>query len=164
MKAKNELFDNNMPQNTLYAFTLVELLVVIVIIGTLASIALPNFISLSRKAKATDAKAQASAIIKTASATYQEYGMSGLVNMDLDNSCAPLGGPEIGSSNQKKRLFDYDFQLKPNQATLKVVAIGNATDSSSENKKITVLANLTNGTIEKVPQETHKDFGGKEKI
>lgn len=145
-------------------FTLVEVLVVVVIAGTLTAIALPNFISQSSKAKATEAKAQASAIIKTASATYQEYGMSGLVKMDLDNSCAALGGPESGSSDQKKRLFDYNCQLKPNTATLKIVAIGNATDSSIENKKITILANLADGTIEKVPQETHKDFGGKEDI
>ena len=145
-------------------FTLVEVLVVVVIVGTLTAIALPNFISQSSKAKATEAQSQASAIIKSASATYQEYGISGLVNMDLNNSCAALGGPESDPLSQKKRFFDYNCQLDSNQATLKVVAIGNTNDSSIKNKKITILANLADGTIEKVSQETHRDFGGTEDI
>ena len=47
-------------------FTLVELMIVIVIVGILSSVALPNFLSQSNKAKGTEAKSQISAIIKIA--------------------------------------------------------------------------------------------------
>ena len=42
------------------AFTLVELLVVVAIVGILSAVALPNFLSQTDKAKATEAKTQIS--------------------------------------------------------------------------------------------------------
>ena len=44
-------------------FTLVELMVVIVIVGILSGVALPNFLSQSVKAKATECNAKAGAIL-----------------------------------------------------------------------------------------------------
>lgn len=55
-------------------FTLVELMIVIVIVGILSAIALPNFLSQTEKAKATEAKSKMSAIIKQAHAEWQEQG------------------------------------------------------------------------------------------
>jgi type IV pilus assembly protein PilA len=52
-------------------FTLVELMVVIVIVGILAAVALPNFLSQSSKAKVTEAQAKISAALKSAGAEYQ---------------------------------------------------------------------------------------------
>ena len=52
-------------------FTLVELMIVIVIVGILSSVALPNFLSQQDKAKATEGTTTLSAILKTAYADYQ---------------------------------------------------------------------------------------------
>jgi type IV pilus assembly protein PilA len=55
-------------------FTLVELMIVIVIVGILSSVALPNFLSQTLKAKATEAKSDEAAIIKNTAAEYQQGG------------------------------------------------------------------------------------------
>jgi type IV pilus assembly protein PilA len=55
-------------------FTLVELMIVIVIVGILSAVALPNFLSQSNKARATEGKTQVSAVLKQAGASYHENG------------------------------------------------------------------------------------------
>ncbi len=55
-------------------FTLVELMIVIVIVGILSAIALPNFLSQTEKAKATEAKTKQSALVKQGHAEWQEQG------------------------------------------------------------------------------------------
>ncbi len=63
------------PKNALEkGFTLVELMIVIVIVGILSAIALPNFLNNTTKAKATEAKTKMSAILKEAHAEYQLDG------------------------------------------------------------------------------------------
>ena len=52
------------------AFTLVELLVVVAIVGILSAVALPNFLSQTDKAKATEAKTQIASTLKQAHAKY----------------------------------------------------------------------------------------------
>ena len=49
-------------------FTLVELMIVIVIVGILSSVALPNFLSQTDKAKGTEATTKLSALLKEAQA------------------------------------------------------------------------------------------------
>jgi type IV pilus assembly protein PilA len=63
-------------------FTLVELLVVIIIIGILAAIALPNFLSQNAKAKQSEAKQNVSAINRVQTA-YRTENTSFASNFDL---------------------------------------------------------------------------------
>lgn len=53
-------------------FTLVELMIVIVIVGVLSAVALPNFLSQTNKARASEAQSQISAAFKNASSLYLE--------------------------------------------------------------------------------------------
>ena len=75
-------------------FTLVELMIVIVIVGILSSVALPNFLSQSDKAKLTEAKQQESAYLKQAFAEFQEKGKDGInikkVNDATDPGLCPV--------------------------------------------------------------------------
>ena len=53
-------------------FTLVELMIVIVIVGILSAVALPNFLNQTKKARATEAQSNISAAFKNAQQRYLE--------------------------------------------------------------------------------------------
>ena len=59
-------------------FTLVELMIVIVIVGILSAVALPNFLSQTERAKTTEAKSKVSGLLKEAHAEYQLQGTAAL--------------------------------------------------------------------------------------
>ena len=82
------------------AFTLVELLVVVAIVGILSAVALPNFLSQTDKAKATEAKTQISSILKQAHAKYLEDGVAPVVA--IATMTTNYGAPANGTT-----LFNY---------------------------------------------------------
>ena len=65
-------------------FTLVELMIVIVIVGILSAVALPNFLNQTSKAKATEAKTLASAGAKEAQVAWTEGGSPQLADWATD--------------------------------------------------------------------------------
>ena len=150
-------------------FTLVELMIVIVIVGVLSAVALPNFLSQTGKAKGTEAKSQISAIMKDGAAIYQQGGVGELLTImgvasGATDTCEDLGGPADLSNNNVKTLFDYDCVVTTgannNPDTLTVVATANANDTSIQNNKITMVMDLSAGTIETTAGATSKIFGG----
>jgi len=96
------------------AFTLIELLIVIVIIAILASVSFPVTAMVMESARKTEAKYQARGI-KSAIANYQmEYGklpfdQSGggniLLDTETDDIIALLSGLDINNLNPRKSVF-----------------------------------------------------------
>ena len=100
-------------------FTLVELMIVIVIVGILSAVALPNFLNQTGKAKATEAKTNASSIIKNVQVGYLEGTVT--------NSATACNADWTPADNKTK--FDYDCVLtaatSSTPAYLLVTATGN---------------------------------------
>jgi type IV pilus assembly protein PilA len=84
-------------------FTLVELLVVIIIIGILAAIALPNFLSQGAKAKQTDAK-QNVGLINRAQSAYRVENNTFATTFDILAT-----GVLSGNTNATTNSYTYDL-------------------------------------------------------
>lgn len=152
------------------AFTLVELMVVIVIVGVLASIALPNFLSQTSKAKATEAKSTTSALFKNAAAEHQQGGMAALNKLvggdenlprATDEDCSSLGAPaSLSVDNTVKTLFDYSCATDTAEKSITIVATGNNNDSTLNTKTLSVTLDLSDGTQQINRELTCPIFGG----
>jgi type IV pilus assembly protein PilA len=103
-------------------FTLVELLVVIIIIGILAAIALPNFLSQGAKAKQTEAKNNVSTA-NTFQTTYRGENDRFASTFDLLAT-----GTMTGSANTYTTV-SYSYTLLASQDTTSVSA-NSVTDSA----------------------------------
>ncbi len=86
-------------------FTLVELMIVVVILGVLASIAIPRYIKLVNKAKITEAKTILRQIINLETSYYLID--SSYVAFAEGQDCEPIG---FDQPNQPRR-FEYKFDI-----------------------------------------------------
>jgi type IV pilus assembly protein PilA len=120
-------------------FTLVELMIVIVIVGILSAIALPNFLSQSDKAKATEAKQQSSSYLKQVYAAYQEGGTTALGEAEGTGSIpCPLESVDAAD-----KFFDY--ACDPSAASIK--ATGTPKSGSLDGKEMTSSVDLNTGVV-----------------
>jgi type IV pilus assembly protein PilA len=93
-------------------FTLVELLVVIIIIGILAAIALPNFLSQGAKAKQTEAKQNIGLTNRVQTAYRAE-------NNSFANSFDVLAtGTLSGTSQSTTKSYTYDLNSAQDSTTI----------------------------------------------
>ena len=113
-------------------FTLVELMIVIVIVGILSAVALPNFLSQTSKAKATEAKTLASAALKEAQVAWTETGTDGLTAWAADQCPAATDNFE----------FDCDGT---DPADVSVTATGTAASGDLEGEDVIGQVNVTTG-------------------
>jgi len=83
-------------------FTLVELMIVVVIVGILAAIALPNFLNQQNKAKATCAKTQVSALAKEQQVYYAENSnfaaTAAALGTTIPTACTGYGQATLSAS------------------------------------------------------------------
>jgi len=71
-------------------FTLVELMIVIVIVGILSAVALPNFLNQTGKAKATEAQTKISAALKSTGAEYHSGAITANSAAGANGPCGPF--------------------------------------------------------------------------
>ena len=121
------------------AFTLVELLIVVVIVGILSAVALPQFFSQTKKAAATEGTQQASSIAKQAAAYYLEQGSLGTV----DSTCKAYAG-ELKTDNT-----NFTYTCKGTKTAFVVEAKGKDSNDNTKGVVVTFTGNLTDGTFKK---------------
>ena len=122
------------------AFTLVELLVVVAIVGILSAIALPNFLAQTDKAKATEAKTHMASTLKQAHAKFLEDGAAPeTTNANMNST---YGTPTDGDTK-----FNYE-QVSWSSPVWTIKAVGNSTDSGLENKELDGCVNFNTGIVD----------------
>ena len=131
---KNLLLARQKQKDGNEGFTLVELMIVIVIVGILSAVALPNFLNQTGKAKATEAITKVSALLKEG---YSEYQYDG----DADNANAALDASKTKADSAGNFIYTSSVSGK----ILSVKAKGNADDSTLTDKFIFGCINLDDG-------------------
>ena len=120
-------------------FTLVELLIVVVIVGILSAVALPQFLTQTKKAAATEGTQQASSIAKQAAAYYLENGSLGTVDTD----CSDYAGTIVTTNT------NFTYACSGTKEAFVVTATGKAGNDTTEDVVVTFTGNLTDGTFSK---------------
>ena len=120
-------------------FTLVELLIVVVIVGILSAVALPQFLTQTKKAAATEGTQQASAIAKQAAAYYLENGSLGTVDTD----CSDYAGTIVVTNT------NFTYACSGTKDAFVVKATGKSGNDNTEGVVVTFTGNLTDGTFSK---------------
>jgi type IV pilus assembly protein PilA len=119
-------------------FTLVELMIVIVIVGILSAVALPNFLSQTSKAKATEAKTLAASAIKEAQVAWTESGATGLT----------AWSPVQPTGQCPKATNNFAFTCAGGTPTaVTVTATGSSTSGDLSGKTVVATADVTTGGV-----------------
>lgn len=125
-------------------FTLVELMIVIVIVGILSAVALPNFLNQTKKAAATEATQQASNIFKQAHAYVLENGYIGTSPAtDTAQACTVYAGTLTATGDGAK----FSYACSGIQAAFVVTASGINTNQNTKGVEVKLTGDTGKGTV-----------------
>ena len=119
-------------------FTLVELMVVIVIVGILGAVALPNFMSQTNKAKATEATAKTSKLLTEAASEYQYDSV-------VANVTTSMATPITTASAAGKFTYSLPAVTDDEPTVFNVLATGKAADASLAGQLLYGCVDLATG-------------------
>ena len=115
-------------------------MIVIVIVGILSAIALPNFLNQTKKAAATEAKQQTSSIFKQAHAYVLENGKLGALSTDCSDYAGTLTSVTDGAG--------FEYTCGGTQTAFTVTAVGDTSNTNTNGVTVTLTGNCDNGTSE----------------
>ena len=131
-------------------FTLVELMIVIVIVGILSAVALPNFLSQTEKAKLTEARSKMSAILKEVHAEYQLDGNAqnaddvGIASATTNSSTGVFTYAVTEAGAPAATVIQMTVRPKPNTGS----EFDQSLITASGGNTLNGCVNLTNGKVE----------------
>ncbi len=125
-------------------FTLIELMIVIVIVGILSAVALPNFLNQTKKAAATEAKQQASNIFKQAHSYVLEEGYIGTSTAKTTVQECDVYAGTLTTTDQGAK---FTYKCSGNQAEFVVTATGITTNQNTDGVSVVLTGDAGQGTV-----------------
>ena len=121
---------------------MVELMIVIVIVGILSAIALPNFLNQTKKAAATEAKQQVSSVFKQTHAYVLENGSLGSVDSDCSDYAGTLTSVKEGAG--------FAYVCSGTQTAFKVTATGDSQNTNTKDVVVTLTGDCDKGIVSSI--------------
>ena len=115
-------------------------MIVVAIVGILSAVALPNFLSQTDKAKATEAKTNLATTLKAAHAKFLEDGL------DPSNTITDMNS-NYGTPTDNTTKFNYS-EVDWTDPVWEIQAVGNSTDSGLTDKELNACVNFDTGKVD----------------
>jgi prepilin-type N-terminal cleavage/methylation domain-containing protein len=128
-------------------FTLVEMMVVVIIVGVVAAIAVPNFLGLLNRNRANAAMRQVEGALKEAQKQSIRTGKS--CSIDIDTTNKAIKNPSTNGCLLSERVLNDSVELKSSRTTIGFSGKGNITINGTNPAPVFVMSIPNNTNIQK---------------